>query len=121
MMGNDGKQDDLPARIALEAGVSRQLVLTTFQQHGLPLASAAALPRPLRVSRLRIAGDRTVTPKGPFDTTLELGNSLTVLVAKVLLRCRWSWAEEGLTDEVVESSSPVVAAEVSLQGIQVSG
>ncbi|MEU5553635.1 ATP-binding protein [Micromonospora sp. NPDC047793] len=84
MMGNDGNQDDLPARIALEAGVSRQLVLTTFQQHGLPLASAAALPRPLRVSRLRIAGDRTVTPKGSFDTNLDLGNSLTVLVANNL-------------------------------------
>ncbi|MDG4838372.1 hypothetical protein O7631_17775 [Micromonospora sp. WMMD967] len=84
MTGNDGNQDDLPARIALEAGVSRHLVLTTFQQHGLPLASAAALPRPLRVSRLRIAGDRTVTPKGPFDTNLELGNSLTVLVANNL-------------------------------------
>jgi hypothetical protein len=79
--GSADPQHDLPGRIAAEAGLSRQAVLTVFQQCGLPLVNTAALPRPLRVSRLRIAGDRTVEPEGPFDTTLDLDSGLTVLVA----------------------------------------
>ncbi|WP_435204938.1 hypothetical protein [Micromonospora sp. bgisy143] len=80
-MDNDDESRDLPDRIALEAEVGRHRVLEVFQEFGLPLASSTALPRPLSVSRLRIAGDRTVEPRGPFDTTLRFGSGLTALVA----------------------------------------
>ncbi|MBQ0990712.1 hypothetical protein KBX08_11485 [Micromonospora sp. H61] len=80
-MDNDDDSRDLPDRIALKAEVSRQQVLEVFQEYGLPLASSAALPRPISVSRLRVAGDRTVEPRGAFDTTLSFGSGLTALVA----------------------------------------
>ncbi len=73
--------NDLPDRIAEAAGVTRQRVLSIFHEYDLPLASSVALPRPLRVTRLRIAGDRTVEPAGPFDSDLRFDSGLTALVA----------------------------------------
>lgn len=84
MTGSDKDIHDLPDRIAAEAMVDRRRVLEVFQEYGLPLATSAALPRPLSVHRLRIIGDRTVEPLGPFDTTLTFGDGLTALVANNL-------------------------------------
>lgn len=80
-MTDETDQHDLPDRIAEAAGLGRQQVLDVFQEHDLPLASSAALPRPLSVSRLRIVGDRTVEPRGTFDSTLSFESGLTALVA----------------------------------------
>ena len=78
----DGIQEhDLPDRIAADAGIDRQQVLRTFHECNLPLATGAALPRPLQVHRLRIAGDRTVNPAGPFDQQINFGSGVTALVA----------------------------------------
>ncbi|GIJ46998.1 hypothetical protein Val02_38840 [Virgisporangium aliadipatigenens] len=44
-------------------------------------AGAVALPRPVRVLRLRIAGTRSVEPLGAFDREFRLDAGLTVLVA----------------------------------------
>jgi AAA domain len=78
----DGIQEhDLPDRIVADSGVDRQQVLRIFQECNLPLATGAALPRPLQVHRLRIAGDRTVKPAGPFDQQINFGNGVTALVA----------------------------------------
>ncbi|WP_406318554.1 hypothetical protein [Streptomyces sp. NBC_00118] len=72
----------LETRIAASAKASAAEVREVFESYGIPLAHPPARPRPLRIHRLRIAGDRTgALSPGPFDSTLSFRNGLTALVA----------------------------------------
>ncbi|SFT31434.1 hypothetical protein [Streptomyces sp. ok210] len=75
----------LEARIAARAKISVEAVREIFEAQGIPLASPPARPRPLRIHRLRLAGDRTGTiAPGHFDTPLQFSDGLTALVASNL-------------------------------------
>ncbi|MFE6912190.1 ATP-binding protein [Streptomyces erythrochromogenes] len=72
----------LEDRIAQKANVPIDDVRDVFAAYGLPLVVSPARARPLRVHRLRLAGERTgdVQP-GPFDTSLDFSEGLTAFVA----------------------------------------
>lgn len=72
----------LEERIAAQAKVPVEDVRYVFAEYGLPLVVSPALPRSLRLHRMRVAGVRTgeVQP-GEFDTTLSFSSGLTALVA----------------------------------------
>lgn len=72
----------LEDRIAKKAGVPVDDVRDVFAAYGLPLVVTPARARPLRLHRLRLAGERTgdVQP-GPFDTPLYFSEGLTAFVA----------------------------------------
>ncbi|MFJ5548570.1 hypothetical protein [Streptomyces sp. NPDC093225] len=72
----------LEERIAKKANVPVDDVRDVFAAYGLPLVVSPARARPLRVHRLRLAGERTgdVQP-GPFDTPLYFSEGLTAFVA----------------------------------------
>ncbi|GAA3934342.1 ATP-binding protein [Actinoplanes auranticolor] len=73
--------DELTTRIAVRAEVPVPLVERLFEEHDLSPVLSGALPRPIHLRRLRIAGTRSVEPVGPFDRVLEFGDGLTVLAA----------------------------------------
>lgn len=72
----------LEARIAARAKVPAERVKDVFTTYGLPLVSTPARPRPLRIRRLRVAGERIgeVDP-GPFDSEMLFSDGVTALVA----------------------------------------
>lgn len=75
----------LETRIAARAKVSVDDVQTVFESQGIPLGVPPARPRPLRIHRLRVAGERTgALEPGEFDTTFRFGEGLTALVASNL-------------------------------------
>ncbi|GAA4240236.1 hypothetical protein GCM10022254_64160 [Actinomadura meridiana] len=75
-------ENSLEARIAVRARATVDEVRVVFESQGIPLLTPPARPRPLRLHRLRLAGERTggLEP-GPFDTTLPFAEGLTALVA----------------------------------------
>lgn len=76
------EQAGLDERIAARSGVAIADVREVFDSYGVALAHPPARPRPMRVRRLHIAGERTgaVAP-GPIDSTLKFDDGLTGLVA----------------------------------------
>lgn len=79
---NRSNEVPLEGRIAARGGVPAERVKDVFATYGLPLISTPARPRPLRIRRLRVAGERTgeVDP-GPFDSEMMFGDGVTALVA----------------------------------------
>ncbi|KUL29150.1 ATP-binding protein [Actinoplanes awajinensis] len=73
--------EELTTRIAVRAGVPVPVVERVFEGHGFSPILSGALPRPVQLRRLRIAGARTVEPRGPFDRVFQFGTGLTVLAA----------------------------------------
>ncbi|MEU7907339.1 hypothetical protein [Actinoplanes sp. NPDC049118] len=73
--------DDLTSRIAVRVGLSLAEVERVFEDLGLSPGAATALPRPVQLLRLRIVGDRSVEPLGPFDREFRFDAGLTVLAA----------------------------------------
>jgi hypothetical protein len=73
--------DDLASRIAVRARLSLADVNRVFEDLGLTPGVATALPRPIQLLRLRVAGDRSVEPRGPFDREFRFDAGLTVLAA----------------------------------------
>jgi hypothetical protein len=57
------------------------VVEQVFDKEGFAPQLSRAMPRPVQVRRLRIAGTRSVAPFGPFDSELRFGPGLTVLAA----------------------------------------
>ncbi|MCE7010095.1 hypothetical protein LWC34_45925 [Kibdelosporangium philippinense] len=75
----------LAARIASRAKTTREDVEDVFTTRGLPLAYPPARPRPVRIHRLRVDGNRVgVQPEGPIDQTFTFNDGLTALVASNL-------------------------------------
>jgi uncharacterized Zn finger protein (UPF0148 family) len=75
----------LAARIAARAKTTREDVEDVFTTRGLPLAYPPARPRPVRIHRLRVVGNRVgVQPEGPIDRTFTFNDGLTALVASNL-------------------------------------
>jgi hypothetical protein len=75
----------LAVRIAARAKATREDVEDVFTTRGLPLAYPPARPRPVRIHRLRVAGNRVgVQPEGPIDRTFTFNDGLTALVASNL-------------------------------------
>jgi hypothetical protein len=72
---------DLATRVAVRTGLPVTVVEQVFAKDGHAPQLSRALPRPLQVRRLRIAGTRSVSPFGPFDSELRFGPGLTVLAA----------------------------------------
>jgi hypothetical protein len=72
---------DLATRVAVTTGLPLSIVERVFDKEGLAQEVSRALPRPVRLRRLRIAGTRSVAPFGPFDSQLRFGPGLTVLAA----------------------------------------
>jgi hypothetical protein len=74
-------QGDLVARVSARAGVAVSAVERVFADHGFVPAVSSGIPRPVRLLRLRMAGRRSVEPRGPFDSEIRFGAGLTVLAA----------------------------------------
>ncbi|MFC7246933.1 hypothetical protein ACFQO7_31025 [Catellatospora aurea] len=72
---------DLADRVALDARLERKTVLGVLQKFEIPLVTAAALPRPLRLDRVRLVGERSVDPIGPFDQEFAFSTGTTAFVA----------------------------------------
>ncbi|MFI5932172.1 hypothetical protein [Actinoplanes sp. NPDC051494] len=73
--------EDLATRVAVRTGLAVPAVERIFRDHGFAPALTDTLSRPIRLSRLRIAGTRTVDPGGPFDREFRFAQGLTVLAA----------------------------------------
>ncbi|GGN83875.1 hypothetical protein GCM10010112_62650 [Actinoplanes lobatus] len=73
--------EELATRIARRAGVPVPVVERVFDENDFSLILSGALPRPVQLHRLRIVGNRSVDPVGPFDRVLRFGAGLTVLAA----------------------------------------
>jgi hypothetical protein len=73
--------DSLATQVAVRSGVPLPTVERVFDEQGFAPGLPGALPRPVQLRRLRIAGIRSVPPLGPFDSELRFGSGLTVLAA----------------------------------------
>jgi hypothetical protein len=73
--------EEFTTRVAVRAGVPLSVAERVFDEHGLVPELSGALPRPVRLCRLRIVGTRSVDPQGPFDSDIHFGPGLTVLAA----------------------------------------
>jgi hypothetical protein len=72
---------NLATRVAVGTGLPVAVVERIFDRYNVTPQLSSAMPRPMRVRRLRIAGVRSVDPLGPFDSRIEFGPGLTVLAA----------------------------------------
>jgi hypothetical protein len=73
--------DDLATRIAVRTGLPLPKVERVFEDLGLSPGAATALPRPIRLLSLRVAGNRSVEPRGRFEREFRFDAGLTVLAA----------------------------------------
>jgi DNA repair exonuclease SbcCD ATPase subunit len=73
--------DDLATQIAVRAGLPLPDVERVFEDLGLIPGAATALPRPIQLLRLRVAGSRSVEPRGNFEREFRFDAGLTVLAA----------------------------------------
>ncbi|MEV6842466.1 ATP-binding protein [Actinoplanes sp. NPDC051411] len=73
--------EDFIGRVAIQAGTAVSVVERVFADHGFAPAVSSDIPRPIRLLRLRMAGDRSVEPRGSFDSEIRFGTGLTVLAA----------------------------------------
>ncbi|WP_067502032.1 ATP-binding protein [Actinoplanes sp. TFC3] len=74
-------REDLATRVAVRTGLAVPAVEKVFRELGFAPTVSGALPRPMQLRRLRLAGLRSVEPLGPFDRTFRFGPGLTVLAA----------------------------------------
>jgi hypothetical protein len=70
------RDGSLAARIASRAKTTCEDVEDAFTTRGLPLAYPPARPRPVRIHRLRVVGNRVgVQPEGPIDRTFPFNDA----------------------------------------------
>ncbi|GAA2523054.1 ATP-binding protein [Winogradskya humida] len=73
--------EELATRVAVATGLAVPAVERVFRDQGFGPALTDSLPRSVQLRRLRIAGDRSVEPRGLFDRDIVFGPGLTVLAA----------------------------------------